>query len=235
MSTKQRREFEKNDRRPQDDENLKLARAFAKKIALDEKDLIILLSLLGDGKTSNARLAERLGLSDGNAAAYHIKLLAKRGVLMRYTVQIDWKKIGFPADFVILAESDEKEALLALERYLTILQDYYQERLGNVLLLPTPSGCVLLSDISHCYGDKTMVIIAGSGTSDLDIAFFRENYLARVFEGIRTTLMTTRYRTVDNFVIQSDALDTLRAIFEAIGASEEEISRIREHLQPIVE
>ena len=235
MSTKQRREFEKNDRRPQDDENLKLARAFAKKIALDEKDLIILLSLLGDGKTSNARLAERLGLSDGNAAAYHIKLLAKRGVLMRYTVQIDWKKIGFPADFVILAESDEKEALLALERYLTILQDYYQERLGNVLLLPTPSGCVLLSDISHCYGDKTMVIIAGSGTSDLDIAFFRENYLARVFEGIRTTLMTTRYRTVDNFVIQRDALDTLSAIFEATGASEGEISRIRAHLKPTVE
>jgi hypothetical protein len=43
--------------------------------------------------------------------------------------------------------------------------------------------------------------------------------------------MTTRYRTVDNFVIQSEALDTLRAIFEATGASEEEISRIREHLK----
>ncbi len=234
MSTKQRREFEKNDRRLQDDENLKLARAFAKKIALDEKELIILLSLLGNGKTSNARLAERLGLSDGNAAAYHIKLLAKRGVLTRYTVQIDWKKIGFPADFVILAESDEKEALLALERYLTILQDYYQERLGNVLLLPTPSGCVLLSDISHCYGDKTMVIIAGSGTSDLDIAFFRENYLARAFEGIRTTLMTTRYRTVNNYLVQRDALDTLRAIFKVKNASEEEISEIGENLKSMI-
>jgi DNA-binding Lrp family transcriptional regulator len=234
MSTKQSREFEKNDRRLQDDENLKLARAFAKKIALDEKELIILLSLLGNGKTSNVRLAERLGLSDGNAAAYHVKLLAKRAVLTRYTVQIDWKKIGFPADFVILAESDEKEALLALERYLTLLQDYYQVRLGNVLLLPTPSGCVLLRDISHCYGDKTMVIIAGSGTSDLDIAFFRENYLARAFEGIRTTLMTTRYRTVDNWVVQRDALDTLSTIFEVKNASEEEISEIRERLKPMI-
>jgi len=234
MSTKQRREFEENDRRLQDDKNLKLARAFAKKIALDEKELIILLSLLGNGKTSNVRLAERLGLSDGNAAAYHVKLLAKRAVLTRYTVQIDWKKIGFPADFVILAESDEKEALLALERYLTLLQDYYQERLGNVLLLPTPSGCVLLRDVSHCYGDKTMVIIAGSGTSDLDIAFFRENYLARAFEGIRTTLMTTRYRTVDNCVVQRDVLDTLSAIFEVKNASEEEISEIREHLKPMI-
>ncbi|MGA7076310.1 MAG: winged helix-turn-helix transcriptional regulator [Halobacteriota archaeon] len=234
MSTKQRREFEKNDRRLQDDENLKLARAFAKKIALDEKELIILLSLLGNGKTSNVRLAERLGLSDGNAAAYHIKLLAKRAVLTRYTVQIDWKKIGFPADFVIIAESDEKRALLALERHLTLLQDYYQKRFGNVLLLPTPSGCVLLRDISHCYGDKTMVIMAGSGTSDLDIAFFRENYLARAFEGIRTTLMTTRYRTVDNCVVQRDVLDTLSAIFEVKNASEEEISEIREHLKPMI-
>ena len=125
MSTKRSREFEKNDRRLEDEKNLKLARAFAKKIALDEKELIILLSLLGNGKTSNVKLAERLCLRDGNAAAYHIKLLAKRAVLTRYTVQIDWKKIGFPADFVIIAESDEKAALLALERYLTLLQNYY--------------------------------------------------------------------------------------------------------------
>ena len=80
-----------------------------------------------------------------------------------------------------------------------------------------------------------MVIIAGSGTSDLDIAFFRENYLARAFEGIRTTLMTTRYRTVDNWLVQRDALDTLSAMFEAKNASEEEITGIREHLNPILE
>jgi hypothetical protein len=80
-----------------------------------------------------------------------------------------------------------------------------------------------------------MLLITGSGTSDLDIAFFRENYITRACEDVRTTLMTTRYRTVDNFVIQGDALDTLLAIFEATGVSEEEISRIREQLQPIVE
>jgi hypothetical protein len=68
------------------------------------------------------------------------------------------------------------------------------------------------------------VIITYSGTSDLDIAFFRENYLTRAFEGIRTMFMTTRYRTVDDFVIQSDAVDILRAVFETTGASEEEIS-----------
>jgi DNA-binding Lrp family transcriptional regulator len=235
MHNKGDRAFEKNDRRLQDEQNLKLAEALEKKIALDKKDLIILLSLLGNGKTSNVELAERLGLNDGNAAAYHVKLLAKRGVLTRYTVQIDWKKVGFPADFMIIIESDEKTELLALERYLIQLQEYYQKRLGNVLLLPTPSGCVLLRDISHCYGDKTMVIIAGSGTSDLDIAFFRENYLARAFKGIRITLMTTRYRTVDNWVVQRDALDILSAIFEAKNASKEEISEIREHLKSIIE
>jgi hypothetical protein len=80
-----------------------------------------------------------------------------------------------------------------------------------------------------------MVIIAGSGTSDLDIAFFRENYLARAFKGIRITLMTTRYRTVDNWVVQRDALDILSAIFEAKNASKEEISEIREHLKSIIE
>ena len=136
---------------------------------------------------------------------------------------------------MLFRSSDEKTELLALERHLIQLQEYYQKRLGNVLLLPTPSGCVLLRDISHCYGDKTMVIIAGSGTSDLDIAFFRENYLARAFEGIRTTLMTTRYRTVDNWVVQRDALDTLSAIFDSKNASEEEMSEIRGHLKPIIE
>jgi len=235
MHRKGNRAFENNDRRLQEEQNLKLAEVLEDKIALDKKDLIILLSLLGNSKTSNVELAERLGLNDGNAAAYHVKLLAKRGVLTRYTVQIDWKKIGFSADFVIIAESDEKTELLALERYLIQLQEYYQKHLGNVLLLPTPSGCVLLRDISQCYGDKTMVIIAGSGTSDLDIAFFRENYLARPFEGIRTTLMTTRYRTVDNWAVQKNVLDTLSAIFEAKNASEEEISEIRERLKSIIE
>ena len=213
----------------------RLAQALAKRVALDEKELIILLSLLGNAKTSNVELAERLGLRDGNAAAYHIKRLKTQAVLTRYTIQIDWRKVGFPADFFIFAESDEKAALLALERHLVLIQDYYQKHFGNVLLLPTLSGCVLLRDISHCYGDKTMLLITGSGTSDLDIAFFRENYITRACEGIRTTLMTTRYRTVDNFVIQGDALDTLLAIFEETGVSEEEISRIKEQLRPIVE
>jgi DNA-binding Lrp family transcriptional regulator len=235
MRNKQTRALGKNGWRLKDDQNLKLAEAFEKKIDLDKKELTILLSLLENGKTSNVELAERLGLNDGNAAAYHVKLLAKRGILTRYTVQIDWKKLGFPADFVIIAESDEKAELLALERHLIQLQEYYLERLGDVLLLPTPSGCVLLRDISHCYGDKTMVILTGSGTSELDVAFFRENYLARAFGGVRTTLMTTRYRTVDHWVVQRDALDTLSAIFEAKNASEEEISEIREHLIPFIE
>ncbi len=235
MRNKQTKAFGKNGWRLQDAQNLKLAEALEKKIDLDKKSLTILLSLLENGKTSNVELAERLGLNDGNAAAYHVKLLAKRGVLTRYTVQIDWKKIGFSADFVIFAESDEKAELIALERHLIQLQEYYLKRLGDVLLLPTPSGCVLLREISHCYGDKTMVIITGSGTSDLDIAFFRENYLARAFKGVRTTLMTTRYRTVDNWVVQREALDTLSAIFEAKNASEEEISDINEHLIPFIE
>ncbi len=47
--------------------------------------------------------------------------------------------------------------------------------------------------------------------------------------------MTTRYRTVDNWMIQRDALDTLSAIFQAKNASEAEISEIREPLKPIIE
>ncbi|MGB9371702.1 MAG: winged helix-turn-helix transcriptional regulator [Halobacteriota archaeon] len=233
MNMKQSKEFGTVDSRAR--HVIRLAQALAKKIALDEKELTILLSLLGNAKTSNAELAERLGLSDGNAAAYHIKRLKTRAVLTRYTIQIDWRKIGFPADFVILAESDEKAALLALERHLVLLQDYYEKHFGYVPLLPTSSGYVLLRDISYCYGDKTMLVVAGSATSDLDIAFFRENYITRALEGIRTTLMTTRYRSVDNFVIQSSVLDTLCAIFDATSASEEEISRIREHLKSTVE
>ncbi|MGA2884492.1 MAG: hypothetical protein ABSE80_04995 [Halobacteriota archaeon] len=53
-----------------------------------------------------------------------------------------------------------------------------------------------------------MLVITGRRTSDLDIASFAENYTARAFQGIRTTLMTTRDRTVGNFVIRSDAVDT---------------------------
>lgn len=167
--------------------------------------------------TYKYKLTERPGLSDGNAAAYQIKRLRSRAALTRYMIQIDWRKIGFPADFVILAESDKKAALLALQKHLALLQDYYEKHLGNVLLLPTSSGYVLLTYISHCYGGKTVLVVTCSGTIDLNIAFFRENYIARAFQGIRTTFMTTRYRTVDNFVIQSDAIDTLRVILGSTG------------------
>jgi hypothetical protein len=47
--------------------------------------------------------------------------------------------------------------------------------------------------------------------------------------------MTTRYRTVDNWVVQKNVLDTLSAIFEAKNVSEEEISEIRERLKSIIE
>ena len=92
---------------------------------------------------------------------------------------------------MILAESDEKAALLALERYLILLQDYYRKHFGNVLLLPTSSGRAA-ERYKSLLCDETMLVITGSGTRDLDIAFFRENYITRAFEGIRTTLMTTR-------------------------------------------
>jgi hypothetical protein len=78
-----------------------------------------------------------------------------------------------------------------------------------------------------------MVVVTGSATSDLDVAFFREHHIARASEGLTTTLMTTRYRTTDNCVIQRDAIDTLRAIFEAEGASEEEKRHIRELVAPL--
>ena len=91
---KQSREFETADSRAHHVKTL--AQALSQKIALDEKELIILLSLLEDAKTSNAELAERLGLSDGNAAAYHIKRLRTRAVLTRYTIKSIGGRSVFP-------------------------------------------------------------------------------------------------------------------------------------------
>ncbi|HYC20856.1 MAG TPA: Lrp/AsnC family transcriptional regulator [Candidatus Bathyarchaeia archaeon] len=81
--------------------------------------------------TYKCKLTERLGLSDGNAAAHHLKRLKKRAVLTRYTIQIDWRNVGFPADFVILAESDEKAALFALESTSSFFRTITKSTLGT--------------------------------------------------------------------------------------------------------
>jgi hypothetical protein len=68
MTTDQSRELEQSASKLCD-LSRKLAALAAKKLGVDDKELVILFSLLQDGNTSNAELAKRLRLNDGDAAA----------------------------------------------------------------------------------------------------------------------------------------------------------------------
>ena len=62
--------------------------------ALDSQDLEILAALQGDGRISNASLAERVGLSEA-ACWRRVKRLETEGYILGYQANLDRRKLGF--------------------------------------------------------------------------------------------------------------------------------------------
>jgi DNA-binding Lrp family transcriptional regulator len=68
-----------------------------------------LLTLLEYSKITNTQLAKLLEFKDGNSAVYHIRGMQKEGIIDRYTIVPNCKRIGLATEFIILAEADNDE------------------------------------------------------------------------------------------------------------------------------
>jgi len=195
------------------DKRKEIAEIISEFSSLNETDMYILLTLMENGKITNAELAKILEFKDGNSAAYHTRSMQKDGVIERYTIVPNWKKIGLATEFIIFAEADNDEQLLEIEKKHVIMADEYAKENENFVVTPTISGCVILQNVYHCFGDKTMGIIIGRATSDQDAAVYCKNYLATRYPTIKVNLLINKYKTISDFFIENKAIETLKNYF----------------------
>jgi DNA-binding Lrp family transcriptional regulator len=193
---------------------LEIAKILSEVSRLDETELSILLLLLTNSKATNAELAKTLDFKDGNSVSYHTRSLEKEGIIKRYTIIPDWKQIGLGTEFILLAEAENEEQLLEIEKLHVLLTDEYLSNHGDIVVTPTISGCVVLENVYHCFGDKTMAIIVGRATSDQDAAVYCKNYLVAQYPNIKINMLINKYKTVNNLFIDTNAVKKLKEYFQ---------------------
>jgi DNA-binding Lrp family transcriptional regulator len=191
----------------------KIARIISEVSHLDDTDMFILLSLLQDSKTTNAELAKIMNFKDGNSIAYHTRTMQKEGIIDRYTIIPDWKRIGLATEFIILAEAENEEQLLDIEKRHIMMADEYSSKQGDIVVTQTISGCIILQDVYHCFGNKTMSVIIGRATSDQDAAVYCKNYIVGRYPNIKVSLLINKYKTISEFFIDKHAIEKLKEFF----------------------
>jgi len=197
-----------------DDRVKRIAQIISEVSHLDETDMFILLTLLKNSKTTNAELAKIMNFKDGNSVAYHTRTMQKEGIIDRYTIIPEWKRIGLATEFIILAEAENEEQLLEIEKRHIIMADEYSSKQGDIVVTQTISGCVILQDVYHCFGDKTMAVIIGRATSDQDAAVYCKNYIVGRYPDIKVSLLINKYRTIREFFIDKHAIEKLKEFFK---------------------
>ncbi|MDW7732322.1 MAG: winged helix-turn-helix transcriptional regulator [Methanolobus sp.] len=204
-----------------------ITRKISETTYLNETDIFILLTLMENSKITNAELAKILDFKDGNSVAYHIRNMQKENIIDKYTIVPNWKKIGLSSEFIILAEAETEEQLLQIEKKHVVEAEIYASEIGDIVVTPTISGCVVLQNVYHCFGDKNMAIIVGRATSDQDAAVYCKNYLVKKYPDIKINLLLNKYKTVNDFFIDINVVEKIK---EFLQITEEESSDIMNNL-----
>ena len=197
---------------------------------LNQSDIFILLAMMENSKISNAELAKILDFKDGNSVAYHIRNIQKENLIDRYTLIPNWKRMGLSTEFIILAEAENEEQLLEIEKIHVMEAETHASKIGDIVVTPTISGCVILENVYHCFGDKSMAIITGRATSDQDAAVYCKNYLVNKYPDITISLMMNKYKTISKFFIDKNVIKKVKGF---IQMSEEAPSDTMEKLEDL--
>lgn len=178
---------------------------------LSEKQALTLIELIRDGRVTDAKLMESLKLGDATSAGYHRKILEKDGVIEGYRAEIDWRKLGYLTEFIILCEGKGSRSLYEMERnYINSIGDYLKDE-GDILISPTTTGRVIIRDVFYCFGEKAMTVIRGIATSDHDVIEYSRQHLLK-YPDIETTTLTmkSKCKVIKNFFIQKDCLEAFK-------------------------
>ncbi len=192
----------------------KIAHTISEFSLLDETDMFIVLKLLEDSKITNSELAKIMDFKDGNSVAYHIRMMQNEGMISRYSIIPNWKKVGLPTEFIILAEAENEEQLLDIEKKDVIMAEDYLTNKEDIVAATTISGCIILKDVYHCFGDKTMSLIIGRATSDQDAALYCKNYLVSKYPNVKLNMLINKYKTISDFFIDQNGIKKLKEFFK---------------------
>ena len=207
-----------------------IARKISEASYLNETDVFILLTLMENSKITNAELAKILDFKDGNSVAYHIRNMQKEEIIDRYTLIPNWKRMGLSSEFIILAEAETEEQLLEIEKMHVTEAEIYASKIGDIVVTPTISGCVILQNVYHCFGDKNMAVITGRATSDQDAAVYCKNYLVNRYPDIKINLMMNKYKTVNEFFIDKNVIKKVKEFFQMPEETSSDTMEKLEHL-----
>nr|WP_321496176.1 hypothetical protein [uncultured Methanolobus sp.] len=196
------------------EKNKKIAKIISDATYISETDTFILLTLMEDSKVTNAELAKILDFKDGNSVAYHIRNMQKDDIIDKYTIIPNWKKIGLSTEFIILAEAETEEQLLQIEKRHVMEAEVYASDIGDIVVTPTISGCVVLQNVYHCFGDKNMAIIVGRATSDQDAAVYCKNYLVKKYPHIKINMLLNKYKTINDFFIDTKVVEKIKEFLQ---------------------
>jgi len=181
---------------------------------LNIKKAMVLASVMENGRVSDAELAEPLKLKSATAASYYRRDLEKQGIIKGYTAILDWRKLGYPTEFIVLVEGESTEANVDIEKeFVASLEDYSKKK-GEVFVLPSGNGRVIISDILTCFGEMPLTVILGHATSDQDAIVYSRYYVAEKFTNAKTTFLLVKGREIQNFFIQRDYIDFMKGCFK---------------------
>lgn len=191
---------------------IKNARSIAPTLSANKA--IVLASVLENGRVSDTELAKLLKLKSATAAAYYRKDLENQGIIKEYTAIVDWRKLGYPTEFIVLLEGESTEANVEIDKEFTASLEEYSKKKGEVFVLPSGNGRVIISDILACFGERPLTVILGHATSDQDAIVYSRYYVAEKFTSAKTTFLLVKGRGIQNFFIQKDYIDFMKGSFK---------------------
>lgn len=93
-------------------------------------DIKLIKLLMDNARTPYTKLADELGVSEG-AVRKRIKVLEKRGIIRKFTVDVDPKTLGYKLDTLIGVDTTP-------EKYLSIVEEL--RRMKEIVELYTSAG-----------------------------------------------------------------------------------------------
>ena len=201
---------------------------------ITEKDILTLMVLMEQGRIANPKLLKELNLRGADlrapeSAGHYRRKLEKMGVLEGYPAKINWKKVGYPTEFVVIATADKKDMLLEIERgHIAGIKEYKEHTGANILVIPLgeKGEKIILRDVLFG-GEKPMAIISGVATDDWAATTYADFYLPKSFPGIKTTLLIIQRSSIRDFEFQDELIESLTTVLFSAGELEKYKKKIR--------
>jgi len=212
----------------QDTKKYNINEILSSKKELTEKDILTLLVLMKHGRITNPKLLEKLNLmganlSDPNSVAHHRKKLEKVGVIERYCARINWVKLGYPTEFVVIITADNKGTIFEIEKsHIAAVEEYREQTGANVLIIPIneEGDKIILRDVLYG-GEKPISFIHGRATNDGAAMMYADFYLPKRFPKASITLLIIQRSSIKEFEFQDETIKSLRDMIFSEGEIDE--------------